>query len=529
MSYTVLARRYRSTTFEDIVGQEPIAKTLRNAIDSNRTAHAYLFSGTRGVGKTSMARIFARELNRSDDLREENAIGDAVLRGEDLDVIEIDGASNRGVNEARDLIAASSLAPTRCKYRIYIIDEVHMLTTPAFNALLKTMEEPPSHVKFILCTTEPHKVPATIQSRCQRFDFRAIPSKKIANHLTFVLEKEGIKADPEVVAEVSRIGNGSMRDALSVLDRLLSSGLQEIKYSEMEDLLGLPSQKAIKSLSTAISQSNLEKSFEAAEELICSGISLDRVLEVLANALRNALISRVCGGNSNLLELSEEGLKEAAEIGDALDEGVLTHMIALCDASSRQVRRAGSGRALFDATLARLCMSGQLAEAGGVLSSSSSSASKKKRATKPASPKLALSAKGVENSKVATVASGSKEKKPLTWETMKTTISSTAGLKRIANYLEFESFKDGNLDLLINESGRDSTNYILAQRQKIEEVLSSSHSKKIKLTIANSTEKHTETNATSLEVVNGNELVETARSLFDGTVVQVTRIDKDEK
>ncbi|MBC8309489.1 MAG: DNA polymerase III subunit gamma/tau, partial [Planctomycetes bacterium] len=194
MSYTVLARRYRSSTFEDIVGQEPIARTLRNAIESDRTAHAYLFSGTRGVGKTSMARIFARELNSSEDLTQKGEISKAILRGEDLDVIEIDGASNRGVQEARDLIAASVLAPTRCKYRIYIIDEVHMLTTPAFNALLKTMEEPPSHVKFILCTTEPHKVPATIQSRCQRFDFRSIPSAKIAAHLDFILREEGIDA-----------------------------------------------------------------------------------------------------------------------------------------------------------------------------------------------------------------------------------------------------------------------------------------------------------------------------------------------
>ena len=157
--YTVLARRYRSRDFGEVIGQDPISRTLQNAIATNRTAHAYLFCGTRGVGKTSMARIFARALNRDEALTEGDAIGDAILRGEDLDVIEIDGASNRGIDDARDLIAGAGLAPTRGKFRIYIIDEVHMLTTPAFNALLKTMEEPPSHVKFILCTTEPHKVP----------------------------------------------------------------------------------------------------------------------------------------------------------------------------------------------------------------------------------------------------------------------------------------------------------------------------------------------------------------------------------
>src|SRR5262249_31424325 len=172
--YTVLARRYRSRDFDEIIGQEPIARTLQNAIKTNRVAHAYLFCGTRGVGKTSMARIFAKALNATDDLKEQEAIGEAILRGDDLDVIEIDAASNRGIDSARDLIAGAGLSPTRSPYKIYIIDEVHQLTKEAFNALLKTMEEPPAHVKFILCTTEAQKVPATIQSRCQRFDFRPI-------------------------------------------------------------------------------------------------------------------------------------------------------------------------------------------------------------------------------------------------------------------------------------------------------------------------------------------------------------------
>jgi DNA polymerase-3 subunit gamma/tau len=219
-AYQVLARRYRSRTFDELVGQEAIARTLQNAITTGRTAHAYLFCGTRGVGKTSMARIFARALNATDALSEQEAVASAILRGEDIDVIEIDGASNRGVDDARDLIAGAGIAPTRSPYKIYIIDEVHMLTQPAFNALLKTMEEPPANVKFILCTTEPHKVPATIQSRCQRFDFHSIPSSRIAVHLNDVLAKEGITADESVVAQVARLANGSMRDGLSLMDRL---------------------------------------------------------------------------------------------------------------------------------------------------------------------------------------------------------------------------------------------------------------------------------------------------------------------
>ena len=194
---------------------------LQNAIAHGRTAHAYLFCGTRGVGKTSMARIFARALNAKGQTQAAE-IGDAIMRGEDIDVVEIDGASNRGIDDARDLIAGAGIAPARSAFKIYIIDEVHMLTVQAFNALLKTMEEPPAHVKFILCTTEPHKVPATIQSRCQRFDFRNIPATKIAGHLRDVLAKESIAADDAAVMQVARLANGSMRDGLSLLDRLVA-------------------------------------------------------------------------------------------------------------------------------------------------------------------------------------------------------------------------------------------------------------------------------------------------------------------
>ena len=210
MAYTVLARRYRSRSFDEVVGQESIARTLQAAIDQNKVAHAYLFSGTRGVGKTSMARIFANVLNNPKDSEE---VAQAIFTGQDTDVVEIDGASNRGVDEAREVIANSVYRPLRGEYKIYIIDEVHMLTKEAFNALLKTMEEPPEHVKFILCTTEPHKVPPTIQSRCQRFDFRNIPSGKIEDHLQAVVTQEGLKADAELIAAQRMTWTGPMGDA----------------------------------------------------------------------------------------------------------------------------------------------------------------------------------------------------------------------------------------------------------------------------------------------------------------------------
>ena len=243
MSYTALARRYRSTGFDDIVGQEPIAKTLQAAIKADRVAHAYLFTGTRGVGKTTMARVFAKALNEGGDEVEK-----AIMSGQDTDVIEIDGASNNSVDDARELIANSVYRPMRGPYKIYIIDEVHMLSTAAFNALLKTMEEPPEHVKFILCTTEAHKVPPTIQSRCQRYDFRAIPMTVIADRLGFVVENEKLKAEPELLTMVARLGNGSMRDALSIMDRLMASGEKKLTVDLLESLMGLAPRELVGSL-----------------------------------------------------------------------------------------------------------------------------------------------------------------------------------------------------------------------------------------------------------------------------------------
>jgi DNA polymerase-3 subunit gamma/tau len=230
MAYTVLARRYRSGTFDEVIGQEHIAQTLKKAITSGRIAHAYLFCGTRGTGKTSTARILAKCLNcLSFDAptptpcnKCESCLG--INRGDDIDVIEVDAASNTGVDNVRDIIENSRYRPARSRFKVYIIDEVHMLSKNAFNALLKTLEEPPSHVKFILATTEPEKVLPTILSRCQRYDFRNIPTREIARHLRSIVDSEKIKADDDALLLVARAGAGSMRDSLSLLDRLLSVG-----------------------------------------------------------------------------------------------------------------------------------------------------------------------------------------------------------------------------------------------------------------------------------------------------------------
>ena len=325
------------------MGQETIADTLQRAIEKDRTAHAYLFCGTRGVGKTSMARIFARALNASAGDDPEEA---SVLRGEDLDVIEIDGASNNSVQDARDLIANASVLPARAPYKVYIIDEVHMLSTAAFNALLKTMEEPPPHVKFILCTTEPHKVLPTIQSRCQRFDFRPIPVPRIADHLRSVLESESIPADEVAIARVARMANGSMRDGLSILERLVAASEEGVDLSLLERVLGVPPEDRVAAAVAAIGAGDV------------GGALRHR------GPARRGTPRRTCSTDSRsdtavAGRRDLRGRRRDAETGEAEAETLATEgqlstlpsscIIALCDAAAQRVRTSTVRRAVIDA------------------------------------------------------------------------------------------------------------------------------------------------------------------------------------
>ena len=396
MSYTVLARRYRSTAFAGVIGQEPIAKTLRNAIGTGRVAHAYLFTGTRGVGKTSMARIFACALNAPDALDDapqapgeldwptkdiQQRMAEAIMRGQDLNVIEIDGASNRGVDEARQLIANAGLSPTdQARYKIYIIDEVHMLTREAFNALLKTLEEPPAHVKFILCTTEPHKVPATIQSRCQRFDFRNIATARIAEHLRHVLEGEQVKADDQVVWQVARLANGSMRDALSLLDRLIAAcdaGAAGLTADILEQILGLPRQELIEQLVDALAGGDIALTLQRTAMLLDQGIGQDQFIETLIERLRQLMLLSACGRDSELIELSDDARGRAAEQSERFDPAGIVHMIALCENLQRASKISANPRALLDATMVRLALAEKMADVAALLAFGSTAQKKK--------------------------------------------------------------------------------------------------------------------------------------------------------
>lgn len=488
MAYTVLARRYRSQDFDEVIGQDPIARTLRRAIETDRVAHAYLFCGTRGIGKTSMARIFAKAMNVTDDLEDRDAIASAIMGGDDIDVIEIDGASNRGVEEARELIARSLYRPARCPFKIYIIDEVHMLTTESFNTLLKTMEEPPAHVKFILCTTEPHKVPATIQSRCQRFDFRNIPMSLIADHLTDVLKREKVEADEAVVLQVARIANGSMRDGLSLLDRLLASGEDRLTVELVERMLGLPDQALIDQLIGAIAKSNASAALETVNELTSRGNSLDQMIEVLIERLRSIMIVSVCGAESkNAIELSEEDVEVLRNHAKQFDLPAIVHIIVLLESVQRSVKQSSTGRALFEAAVVRMAFSEKFAdvaallERGGSLTVAAAPTTKgepstvKKQKKKPQPRAAVVEPKPIpapecsapvneptaksENDGMTNKVPATAERPPAIpitghelWKRLQDIAKENPALDAMLDHLTLESFSEGRASIILNDS-----------------------------------------------------------------------------
>ena len=362
MAYTVLARKYRSQTFDDVVGQDPIAQTLKNAIETGRVAHAYLFSGTRGVGKTTLARILAKALNCLNATEPTTkpclkcGSCEAINTGDDIDVVEIDGASNNRVDEIRDLRENAVYRPARARYKIYIIDEVHMLTTAAFNALLKTLEEPPEHVKFIFATTEPNKVLATIQSRCQRFDFANISPRVIADQLKSILKQEKIKYEDDLVLPVARMANGSMRDALSLLDRLISTGVQPLTAGLLEEFLGRPNAEKVHTLLDCIATSDAGGTLTATEELICTGLGEVQIVDAVVESMRDLLVIRSAGVETDLLILTADQKEKASELAKKFDAAALIYNITALEKLRWTVKNSDTPRALLDASLLRFAL-----------------------------------------------------------------------------------------------------------------------------------------------------------------------------
>ncbi|HOA73738.1 MAG TPA: DNA polymerase III subunit gamma/tau [Phycisphaerae bacterium] len=360
MAYKVLARKYRSWTFDELVGQEAVATTLKNAIQTQRLHHGYLFCGTRGVGKTSAARILARSLNclsfdqpTVEPCRTcESCV--AIAEGQDVDVIEIDAASNTGVDNIRELRSNTLYRPARARFKIYIIDEVHMLSTGAFNALLKTLEEPPGHVKFIMATTEAKKVPATIQSRCLRFDFRSIPAEKIAAHFEHILQQEQIEVDPQVIRRVARLANGSMRDGLSLLDQLLSLGADKLTMDMLDDVLPVSYDATLTQLVEQLAEHDAGGALVTLDACLASGYSLERFAEALAEQVRTLMLLNVCGPTTNLVELPPAVAERMIELSKRFDQEAYVFMISVLEELRRNIRFSALGRALTEAALVRL-------------------------------------------------------------------------------------------------------------------------------------------------------------------------------
>ena len=363
MSYTVLARKYRSQTFDEVIGQDAIARTLRNAVKTDRVAHAYLFAGTRGIGKTTMARILAKALNclAFDEPATEPCCkcGScvAINTGDDIDVIEIDGATNNGVEQVRQLRQNAIYRPARARFKIYIIDEVHMLSVGAFNALLKILEEPPAHVKFIFATTEPNKVIPTIQSRCQRFDFGNISAKLIADQLKSILEQEKIKYEPDLVLPIAKMANGSMRDALSLLDRLISTGEEPLTARMFEQFLGCPSSEKLYNLIARIGDCDAAGTLAAVEELLSTGLSEVQIVDSLIDYMRDLMVVKSTGAETELLFLTDEQRKHTDKLAEKFDIAALVYNITALEKLRWTIKNSETARALLEACLLRFALS----------------------------------------------------------------------------------------------------------------------------------------------------------------------------
>jgi DNA polymerase-3 subunit gamma/tau len=355
-SYEVIARKWRPRQFDEVVGQEHVTTTLRNAIKLNRVAHAYLFVGPRGIGKTSIARIFAKALNCKEGPTEkpcdkcDSCAG--ITDGNNFDVREIDGASNRQIDDIRSLREDVKYAPNG-RYKIYIIDEVHMLTLEAFNALLKTLEEPPEHVMFLFATTEPQKVPLTILSRCQRFDLRRIPLRLIVERLAMIAKEEKVEIEHDALLAVARAAEGGLRDAESALDQLIAFQGNKISEENVLSVFGLMPRKALEELASAVFKGDIKALVRSVEEMDRQGKDMQRLLLELLDHCRNLLIFLEAGALGDEMDLTEDQLETIKEQAKTVDSGRLLRIIDTLTETTDRLRYALSKKTLLEVTLLR--------------------------------------------------------------------------------------------------------------------------------------------------------------------------------
>ena len=337
-----LYRKWRSQTFEEVVGQEHIMQTLRNALREDRVAHAYLFSGPRGTGKTSTARILAKALNCTgpEDQRPCNQCPTciAINEGRMLDLIEIDAASNNSVEDIRELRDKVGFRPSEGRYKIYIIDEVHMLSNPAFNALLKTLEEPPPHTRFVLATTEPHKIPATVLSRCQRFDFRRIPAPEIAAHLRHIVDAEQYAADDEALMAIAQSAQGCMRDAISLLDQMFSYGADKVTLAQVQQVLGAVSSRTVIAFADALAAKDAQAGLKLVQQLALEGASLNEFAAQVVEYLRGVLLMQMTDEPALLADWPGETAARMREQANQMALPGTLHAIKLFSEAAQQLK-----------------------------------------------------------------------------------------------------------------------------------------------------------------------------------------------
>lgn len=474
MAYEVLARKWRPQVFQDVIGQEHITQTLMNAIKMDRLAHAYLFSGARGVGKTSVARILAKAINceKGDPGIPCNVCHSCIeiTGGSSVDVQEIDGASNRGIDEIRELRENIKYMPTASKFRIYIIDEIHMLTLPAFNALLKTLEEPPSHVKFIFATTEPHKVPVTILSRCQRFDFKRIPLNQIVQHLERIAKKEKIEITKSGMALIAREAEGSMRDAESLLDQVSSFTGAKVDDGQITDILGIVDRDLIFETSLAIIQGSPEKCLEIIDGIYNYGHDIKEFYRALMDHFRNLLVCLIAPEAS--MDMADSDREEIGYQAGLAGIETLQQILNLLIVREADLRFTLHPRLLIETLMVKLCRIGEILSFDQLIQKIESL---EKRLTMPSghpkgNPQPSLSEPSVPWGEEATkppqkrTASGEK-----TWEAFLPQLATkNKGMANVLRQCHMENMDDNTLE--ITKAGNSFTSAYLDEPENIEKL-----------------------------------------------------------
>jgi DNA polymerase-3 subunit gamma/tau len=356
--HKALYRVYRPKNFSDVIGQEHIVRTLKNQIENNNVGHAYLFCGTRGTGKTSTAKIFSRAVNctnlHNDEPCNECENCREILEDKTMDVVEIDAASNNSVDDIRELRENVKYSPAKAKYKVYIIDEVHMLSQGAFNALLKTLEEPPSYVIFILATTEPHKIPATILSRCQRFDFKRVTVKDISSRMRYICEKEGIEADEKALNLIARNSQGALRDALSILDQCISFEGNKISYNDVIELLGSVNIEQLFDLAESIIKEDTRKSLQILNDFIIWGKDVRNLVNDLIDHFRNLMVCKISNDLDEIISLPEETIDLLKQQAETIDTNNLIRILNILSGAQDGMKISSNPRVLMEVTMMKI-------------------------------------------------------------------------------------------------------------------------------------------------------------------------------